>query len=69
METSLSEEEIVQRANELARRFYAIRGYSAGEGYRFDQATNPHEVECWDMAVEAFDYIACTDEEGGKAGG
>lgn len=57
----MSDQEIVDKANELARKFYSLRGYAVKEGYRFDRATHPHEVEAWNAAVLAFDFIQGTD--------
>ncbi len=56
-----SEQEIVDRANELARKFYELRGYVVKKGYRFHLATHPHEVEAWNAAVVAFDFVEGTD--------
>lgn len=59
--------EIVDGANALARRLYALRGYAVPEGYRFDRATHPHEVEAWQAAVLAYEFIDCTDVENALA--
>jgi hypothetical protein len=48
-------------ANELARELYFIRGYRTKEGYRFDRATHPHEVEAWRGARAAFEILHGTD--------
>ncbi len=56
-----TEQAIVDRANQLARKFYELRGYLVKEGYRFDQATHPHEIEAWNAAVLAFEFIEGTD--------
>lgn len=53
--------EIVAEANELARLFYAVRGYAVPEGYRFDRATHPHEREAWRMAALAYDFLRSTE--------
>lgn len=58
-----TEQQIVDDANELAREFYRIRGYEVPVGYRFDQATHPHEVAAWQQAVYAYDFIQGTDVE------
>ncbi|MBV8248474.1 MAG: hypothetical protein JO200_08475 [Comamonas sp.] len=56
-----TEKQIVDQTNELARKLYAIRGYTAREGYRFDQATHPHEVEAWEGACAAQLMLTNTD--------
>lgn len=53
--------EIVMRANYLAREFYAMQGYCAKSGYRFDKAHHPQEKLCWDLACKAYDFIEGTD--------
>jgi hypothetical protein len=58
-----SEREVIDQTNELARKLYGIRGYSAREGYRFDQATHPHEVEAWQGACAAQILLTDTDPE------
>ena len=58
-----TDEEIVKQANELARRFYAALGYQMREEYKFYEATHPQEIMVWNMAVEAYEYIECTDVE------
>jgi hypothetical protein len=55
------EQYIVLQANELARKFYELRGYCVPPGYRFDQSTHPHELEAWNQAVVAYDFIEGTD--------
>ena len=55
-----SDREIVNDANDLARRFYASQGYQVPEGYCFDQATHPQERGCWDLAVIAYEFIEGT---------
>lgn len=53
--------ELVEWANGLARRFYQAMGYVRPEGYRFDKATHPQEVLCWQLAVIACDEYDGTD--------
>lgn len=55
--------EIVEQANDLAREFYARRGYAVPGGYRFHLATHPHEVEAWDMACLAIEILTETDAQ------
>jgi hypothetical protein len=56
-----TEQQIVDQTNELARKLYAIRGYQVPNGYRFDEATHPHEVEAWEGACAAQIYLTDTD--------
>lgn len=55
--------DIVRQTNELARQFYAIRGYVRPDGYRFDRATHPHEQEAWACACLAQRELTETDPE------
>lgn len=59
----MTEREIVDRCNMLARCFYAELGYAVVEGYRFDNADHPQEQSCWNMACIAFDVLLDTDVE------
>ena len=54
-------QEIVDQTNELARELYRLRGYVVAEGYRFDKATHPHEVQAWAGAREAQRLLTETD--------
>lgn len=54
-------DDIVARANSLARRFYKLMGCDVAASYRFDRATHPQERLCWGLAVAAFEYIENTD--------
>ena len=56
-----TDKQIVYQTNELARQLYLLRGYEAREGYRFDQATHPHEVEAWEGACAAQRLLTDTD--------
>lgn len=56
-----TEEEIVDRANELARKFYAGMGYAVPDNFKFYESSHPQEWLCWDMAVVAFAMIEGTD--------
>lgn len=56
-----TDQQIIDQTNELARKLYAIRGYNAPEGYRFDQATHAHEVEAWQGACAAQLMLTDTD--------
>lgn len=54
-------EEIVKQTNELARRFYALRGYLAPAGFRFDQAKRCREIQAWEMACVSQRMLTDTD--------
>ena len=56
-----TDHQIVDQTNDLARRLYRLRGYTVAEGYRFDKATHPHEVEAWRGACEAQSLLTGTD--------
>ena len=56
-----SDREILDAANELARKFYLGHGYQVPEGYRFDQAVHPQEKGMFNLAVMAYDHIDGTD--------
>lgn len=56
-----TDQEIVESANALARKFYSALGYRVPAGYRFDKASHPQERACWNMAGIAFDHIEGTD--------
>lgn len=58
-----TDQEIIQQTNELARILYRLRGYTVNEGYRFDKATHPHEVEAWRGACEAQILLTDTDPQ------
>ncbi len=61
MSDKLTPKQILDLANELARELYFIRGYEVPEGYRFDRATHPHEVQAWHGARAAFELLRDTD--------
>ena len=57
-------EEIINQTNELARQFYALRGYVVPEGHRFDIErvnTHPDERLCWQQACIAQLMLTDTD--------
>ncbi len=60
---NMSEREILDSANELARLIYKSLGYEVPKGYRFDEATHPQEQGMWNIATIAFDHITGTDLE------
>lgn len=56
-----TDKQVVDQTNELARKLYSLRGYEVREGYRFDLATHPHEVEAWEGACAAQLMLTDTD--------
>ena len=54
-------QEIMDQTNQLARELYRLRGYVRPEGYRFDEATHPHEVQAWQGACAAQLLLTETD--------
>jgi len=56
-------QQMVDQTRELAAELYALRGYIAPLGYRFDEATHPHEVEAWRAACVAQQRLTDTDPE------
>jgi hypothetical protein len=61
--TPQTPQQILARANALAREFYGIRGYVVPEGYQFHAASHPHEREAWQLTIAAFEALECTDLE------
>ena len=59
----MTDEQLIEECNELAQKLYYILGYRVGSDYKMYKATHPHEVMCWQMAVEAYNHIAETDIE------
>lgn len=55
--------QIVDQTNELAAKLYALRGYIVSPGYRFDEATHPHEREAWAAACAAQLLLTDTDPD------
>lgn len=64
---SRTNKELIQEANELARKIYIRQGYEVPKGYRFDQAHHPQEIDCWLLAVMAYNHIEGTDIENALA--
>lgn len=62
-ETTLTPEQILAKANELARELYEIRGYGVPDGYKFHQARHPHEREAWRGACAAMELLIDIDPE------
>lgn len=57
----LTDEELVEKALELARMFYSMLGYKVEVGFKFYDSKHPQEQMVWDMACEAFDFIRGSD--------
>ncbi|MGX0940270.1 hypothetical protein ACUXQ2_006369 [Cupriavidus metallidurans] len=58
-----TDKQVVEQTNELARQLYELLGYHVRQGYRFDKATHPHEVEAWRGACAAQRLLTDTDPE------
>lgn len=59
----MTEQEIVDTANDLARTYYHMMGYIVTHDFKFYNAIHPQEKLCWDMAVCAFEILKETDVE------
>ena len=59
----MTDAEIVKRANEVAREFYAQHGYKAALDFRFDRATHPTEKLMWTLACAAMEMLLATDPD------
>jgi hypothetical protein len=64
---TMSDQEVVKRANELAREFYAQHGCDVPLGYRFDQARHPQERLMWTLACCAMEMLLATDPDDAKS--
>lgn len=58
-----SERELVEECNQLARAYYKMLGCEVNDDFKFYEAHHPAEVNCWNMAVMAYDHIRSTDIE------
>jgi hypothetical protein len=58
-----SAQQIIDQTNELAAELYRLRGYMVHSGFRFDQATHPMEIECWEGACAAQRLLTDTDPD------
>lgn len=56
-----TDQDVLDQANEIARRLYSLRGYAVKAGYRFDLSTHPHEKEAWNGACVAMEYLTDTN--------
>lgn len=59
----MEDEEIIERANKLARTFYSTMGYQASEDHRFYEATHPQEAMMWDFACIAMNQLLKIDPD------
>lgn len=58
-----TDKQIVEDANDLARKFYLALGYQAKKGFRFDLSCHPQERDMWRLACLAYEEIHGTDVE------
>lgn len=59
--TPLTNRELVDNCNELARTFYKMQGYQVGPDFKFYDSTHPHERGMWNTAVVAYEHVNGTD--------
>lgn len=58
-----TDQEVVDKALELARIIYKSNGYNVPKGFKFYDSHHPQEIGMWNIAVMAFDFIDGTDVE------
>ena len=59
----MTDDEVVEKAEKLARRFYLMMGYVRPSDFKMREATHPQAIMCWEMACEAFDELLSTNPE------
>lgn len=59
----MTDKELIDQANALARRFYAAMGYIVKSGFQFYNVAHPQERLCWELARIAFEELRDTDIE------
>jgi len=59
----MTDDEVVDQAENLARQLYNITGNRVSENYKLRNATHPQEIMCWNMACLAFKELRNTDPE------
>lgn len=59
----MTDQEIVERTNQLAREFYAQHGYNARLGFRFDLSAHPQERTMWRCACAVMQMLLDTDPD------
>lgn len=57
----MTDKELLDNANALARLFYESFGYVVPKGYAFHKATHPQEKGMWNLAHIAFEELTETD--------
>lgn len=57
----MTDQEILDDANQLARLFYSAAGYAVPDGYRFDLTENPRARGAWNLVRIAYEHIDRTD--------
>ncbi len=57
----MDSQELLDLANDTARLFYQLQGYSVPVGYQFQNATHPMEVIAWRQVGIAFELLRETD--------
>ena len=61
MSKTMTNEELVNAAIELAGEFYSMQGYSHRPGFKYWESPHPHERLCFEMACRAFEIIRGSD--------
>jgi hypothetical protein len=56
----MTNEEIIEKAERLARLFYELDGFTVPEWFTFRDATAPRAKETWARVVLAFDELLQT---------
>lgn len=59
----MTDREVVDGCNALARLFYLRHGCVVEPGYRFDSSGHPQERMMWDLAATAYERLLHTDAE------
>lgn len=60
---AMTDQQVVNRANQLAREFYTQSGCNAKVGFRFDLSCHPQEQLMWRYACVAFEMLLNTDPD------
>lgn len=58
-----TDRQLVDEANELARRLASVQGFQVPANFRFEAATNPRARVVWEMVRIAYEVIEGTSIE------
>lgn len=56
----MTNEEIIEKAERLARQFYAVDGFAVPDWFTFRDATAPRAKQVWRKVVIAFEELLQT---------